>query len=387
MAKKLSKFNENVLDLADKFEKARIRYNRNPNSDAAERAVYEAGSAVGRAVVDSDPDIYDIAGGKFTNDQLAFRALRPAGEYPNDILSYYQSYIQSPGMDRVLSNQSEWWNARHPYRRRLQSPQTAELGETLLRQVNVPIKMYELNGDLREDIGEYKDGKAYIYRPLFDNNDPLFYDSGNRDVYIDVATHEVGHHFNDPFDKNLTRGQREALDINTGYQKNGHDEYYKERMSDTWAMKYLLYKTGIYDSRGTDNVTPEQIGKLREMYPNLRLFQQMPSDESLATMLNLVADAGAEQYDVLEANLAKSGGKIHIKPENRGKFTALKKRTGHSASWFKAHGTPAQKKMAVFALNARKWKHGDGGLLDRMHSVYGDDLEAMRKAIQLAKSK
>ena len=32
---------------------------------------------------------------------------------------------------------------------------------------------------------------------------------------------------------------------------------------------------------------------------------------------------------------------IHIKPENRGKFTALKKRTGHSASWFKEHGTPA----------------------------------------------
>lgn len=52
----------------------------------------------------------------------------------------------------------------------------------------------------------------------------------------------------------------------------------------------------------------------------------------------------------------KSSG-IHIKPENRGKFTALKKRTGKSASWFKAHGTPAQKKMATFALNAKKWKH------------------------------
>lgn len=48
---------------------------------------------------------------------------------------------------------------------------------------------------------------------------------------------------------------------------------------------------------------------------------------------------------------------IHIKPANRGKFTALKKRTGHSASWFKKNGTPAQKKMAVFALNARKWSH------------------------------
>lgn len=60
-----------------------------------------------------------------------------------------------------------------------------------------------------------------------------------------------------------------------------------------------------------------------------------------------------------------NGGKIHIKPENRGKFTALKKRTGHSASWFKAHGTPAQKKMAVFALNAKKWKHENGGYINR----------------------
>lgn len=59
--------------------------------------------------------------------------------------------------------------------------------------------------------------------------------------------------------------------------------------------------------------------------------------------------------------MAKSG--IHIKPENRGKFTRLKRRTGKSASWFKAHGTPAQKKMATFALNARKWKHENGGLI------------------------
>lgn len=58
------------------------------------------------------------------------------------------------------------------------------------------------------------------------------------------------------------------------------------------------------------------------------------------------------------------GGGIHIKPENRGKFTALKERTGHSASWFKENGTPAQKKMAVFALNAAKWKHADGGPID-----------------------
>ena len=71
-----------------------------------------------------------------------------------------------------------------------------------------------------------------------------------------------------------------------------------------------------------------------------------------------------------EFNEYKKGGSIHIKPENRGKFTALKKRTGHSASWFKAHGTPAQKKMATFALNARKWhhKHPDGGPNDTIQT-------------------
>ena len=82
------------------------------------------------------------------------------------------------------------------------------------------------------------------------------------------------------------------------------------------------------------------------------------------------------KYDELMSedavNEYASGGGIHIKPENRGKFTALKKRTGHSASWFKAHGTPAQKKMAVFALNARKWKHDDGGPLVQLANSYAD---------------
>ena len=40
-------------------------------------------------------------------------------------------------------------------------------------------------------------------------------------------------------------------------------------------------------------------------------------------------------------NQYSDGGKIYIKPENRGKFTALKERTGKSATWFKEHGTPA----------------------------------------------
>ena len=70
--------------------------------------------------------------------------------------------------------------------------------------------------------------------------------------------------------------------------------------------------------------------------------------------------------DIGLIGLYSGGGEIHIKPENRGKFTALKERTGHSASWFNENGTPAQKKMAVFALNSRKWnRKDDGGDIDR----------------------
>lgn len=64
----------------------------------------------------------------------------------------------------------------------------------------------------------------------------------------------------------------------------------------------------------------------------------------------------------VKKNKHKEGGpSIHIKPENRGKFTALQERTGKSATWFKENGTPAQRKMATFALNARKWNKRKAG--------------------------
>lgn len=51
----------------------------------------------------------------------------------------------------------------------------------------------------------------------------------------------------------------------------------------------------------------------------------------------------------------KSG--IHIKPENRGKLTRLKKRTGKSEAELWKEGDPAVRKMITFARNSRKWKH------------------------------
>ena len=91
----------------------------------------------------------------------------------------------------------------------------------------------------------------------------------------------------------------------------------------------------------------ERMNRLSTFNRILSLTNPYPQEE----------DSFFSTIGLLTGNTFSKGGGIHIKPENRGKFTALKKRTGHSASWFKAHGTPAQKKMATFALNARKWKH------------------------------
>jgi hypothetical protein len=47
---------------------------------------------------------------------------------------------------------------------------------------------------------------------------------------------------------------------------------------------------------------------------------------------------------------------IKIKPENKGKFNALKKRTGKTTEQLTHSKNPLTKKRAIFAQNAAKWK-------------------------------
>jgi hypothetical protein len=59
----------------------------------------------------------------------------------------------------------------------------------------------------------------------------------------------------------------------------------------------------------------------------------------------------------------KSGGTIHIDPKNKGKFNALKKKTGKSTEELTHSKNPLTKKRAIFAQNAKKWKHQEGGII------------------------
>lgn len=64
-----------------------------------------------------------------------------------------------------------------------------------------------------------------------------------------------------------------------------------------------------------------------------------------------------------DTNTFASGGKIHIKKANRGKFTKYcgGKVTSECIARGKRSSDPAVRKRATFAANARKWKHAFGG--------------------------
>lgn len=76
--------------------------------------------------------------------------------------------------------------------------------------------------------------------------------------------------------------------------------------------------------------------------------------ESYANNLN---NLNLENINTGYIEMMKKGSKIHIKPENRGKFTATKKRTGKTTEELTHSKNPVTRKRAIFAQNAAKWNH------------------------------
>lgn len=64
----------------------------------------------------------------------------------------------------------------------------------------------------------------------------------------------------------------------------------------------------------------------------------------------------------------KKGNKIHIKKENKGKFTSYcgGKVTSACIAKGKNSSDPAIRKRATFAANARTWKHQQGGVFQKI---------------------
>lgn len=68
-----------------------------------------------------------------------------------------------------------------------------------------------------------------------------------------------------------------------------------------------------------------------------------------------------EYIEIIGIPYLSKGSGIHIKKENRGKFTETKKKTGKTTEELTHSKNPLTRKRAIFAQNAKKWKHEDGG--------------------------
>lgn len=78
------------------------------------------------------------------------------------------------------------------------------------------------------------------------------------------------------------------------------------------------------------------------------------------------------------------GGGIHINPKNKGKFNALKKRTGKSTEELTHSKNPLTRKRAIFAQNSKKWKHADGGEILPEYSLGGNIFKTVGGAAMVA---
>lgn len=90
----------------------------------------------------------------------------------------------------------------------------------------------------------------------------------------------------------------------------------------------------------------------------VRFFQVAQIDTYISWL-----DSHPDKVEVLGSSPSVSTNKyievmaIHIKKENRGKFTQTMKRTGKTAEQLKHSKNPLTRKRATFAINARSFKH------------------------------
>ena len=93
-----------------------------------------------------------------------------------------------------------------------------------------------------------------------------------------------------------------------------------------------------------------------------------------------------KQNDILEIMKVpyyKKGKGIHIKKNNRGKFTEYcgGEVTNECIEKAKKSKNPTLRKRATFAQNARKWKHADGGILKYQAGTSKEGIKISNKKI------
>ena len=164
-------------------------------------------------------------------------------------------------------------------------------------------------------------------------------------------------------EENIAKVQSNINALNA-FQSNASDY-------DTLASNWSSAPTGMTFSNsfiGSDGMFSNKAKRMAN-----RLRDQVSAGD-LWVSNNLANNAANIDKNQLGNLLARSaayggpifakGGTIHINPENKGKFTETKRRTGKTTEELTHSKNPLTRKRAIFAQNAKKWHHAFGGELN-----------------------
>ena len=192
-----------------------------------------------------------------------------------------------------------------------------------------------------------------------------------------TAIHEYDHAIQDRLPSINKPIRKVEHKLRSGYKPNEYldkPEEIRSRIMQARVYLNLDPKKRNYTKEDADKMQQQlstsKISSLQQLY---RL-----DPETMAGYLNYLAEADEytdapieipqnNTYDDLNDNVlhASKGGSIHIKKKNRGKFTDYcgGKVTQECIEKGKKSTNPTTRKRAIFADNARKWKHQMGGII------------------------
>lgn len=220
---------------------------------------------------------------------------------------------------------------------------------------------YNLDNFLQMKFGT----QGAYYKPTWNNNfkdEEIFI--APKGAFLDRSTplHEMVHAATNKY-----KIQQAAINEILGgslYYKTGTSNY-KDKYLDDPSEVYSRLMQFRYDNKLTPNykVTKKDLERWRksETVNGYNLINRYDDDVLLKLFNDVAMNNTDYSSDVLFAANGKlpgySNGKIRIKPANRGKFNATKKRTGKTTEELTHSKNPLTRKRAIFAQNARKWDH------------------------------
>lgn len=160
--------------------------------------------------------------------------------------------------------------------------------------------------------------------------------------------------------ENIAKVESDINKLNN-FQSNASDY---DTLSQNWANANtgMVFSDSYIGKDGWfSNKAKKEAAKLRSQIETGNTFVQNTLLNNAANINNLQSQNMLGNYIAYGGPLFADGGRIYIKPENRGKFTETKRRTGKTTEELTHSKSPVTRKRAIFAQNAKKWHHAFGG--------------------------